>query len=343
MTGNYTIDFSNIPIISKEKINLSREDKKLIITKLLDAHKLACANVELGNITKRGFAANVCTYDGFWALGTNFNNTRNEISSICAERSAILSLYNTLMINYINKKQDKFDFRIKYICMAQNIPIDQTSTTPVPCEDCLSWLNTNKFFDDNTLVFSFEKPDNGVLSIKAVKLSTLLPYKGFLTKNEIDSCKIIYSSLKNKNIISEKIIRNLLDKTFESYKNSNSAYISKQNISCSIFANNEIFTSNRIDWTKRWFLEPLELSCAKAVEKFGSSLKIDAICYFGDEFTNNHNEFFPDGVVSIKSLGRIRRKYAVCDTLLILNTAQGVFVTTIAEYLPKKFIQGYNF
>ena len=105
--------------------------------------------------------------------------------------------------------------------------------------------------------------------------------------------------------------------------------------------NDEIITSSKIDWTRRWNVEALELCCAKGIEKFGENTKIKAICYFGDEFANN-NPKLNDGVVSIKSLGRIRQKYATNDTLLILNCEDKIKIMTNAKYLPKKFIQGYR-
>ena len=66
--------------------------------------------------------------------------------------------------------------------------------------------------------------------------------------------------------------------------------------------------------------------------------QISAICYFGDEYTK---EKIQDGVISIKTLGRIRQKYAKKDTILILNLENEILITTMDEYLPKKFIQGY--
>ena len=135
---------------------------------------------------------------------------------------------------------------------------------------------------------------------------------------------------------------NLLKNSYIKYQNHHTNNVSNQNIACSILANNEIFTSVKIDWTKRWNIEPLELCTAKAIEKFKSKTKIQAISYFGDEFSSTNDETFNDGVVSIKSLGRIRQKYANPDTLIVLNFQNYIQITTIGEYLPKKFEQGYK-
>jgi NAD(P)-dependent dehydrogenase (short-subunit alcohol dehydrogenase family) len=126
-----------------------------IVEKLLEAHEFAKINVMAGNITARGFATNVCTVDRAWSMGTNFNNTRNDISSICGERSAILASYNEALLRFSRRPKNKFDFKIKYLCMASNVGLDEiTHEMITPCEDCLSWLNTNRYFNFNTLVFS---------------------------------------------------------------------------------------------------------------------------------------------------------------------------------------------
>ena len=112
LTKKYMIDIEKIPFISNFSLNLSLEEKSIIVEKLLEAHELAFANINAGNITKRGFAVNACSNYGLWGIGTNFNNTRNEISSICAERSAILSLYNKSLLNFMKKNDgSRFEFK----------------------------------------------------------------------------------------------------------------------------------------------------------------------------------------------------------------------------------------
>ena len=89
-------------------------------------------------------------------------------------------------------------------------------------------------------------------------------------------------------------------------------------------------------------MEPLESAASCAIEKHKKETNIKAIAYFGDEISSNSNEIHNDGVVSIKSLGRIRQKYASNDSLLVLNFKNYILITTIGEYLPKKFEQGYK-
>ena len=178
LLDKYGIDPKQVPVLSCDGYNMDFGEKKLVLEKLLQAHQLATANVMAGNITNRGFATNVCDNNGNWSLGTNFNNTRNDISSICGERTAILQAYNHALIQYSQNLNSnvKFNFKIKYLCMAQSTPLKDIKSSAVPCEDCLSWLNTNRYFNFNTLVFSFEKLE-GELVVRASKLSSFLPYK----------------------------------------------------------------------------------------------------------------------------------------------------------------------
>ena len=141
LINRYRTDVNNIPVISDFDLNISLTEKYLIIEKLLEAHNLAVANVCAGNITKRGFATNVMTNDGYWSIGTNFNNTRNDISSVCGERSAILESYNEALLRFANSQSKFFNFKIKYICMAQSDELCMIKNSAVPCEDCLSWLH----------------------------------------------------------------------------------------------------------------------------------------------------------------------------------------------------------
>ncbi len=340
----HNIDISKLDFVIKNpdfKIEFDINQKALIAEKLLQAHMLACANVKSGNITKRGFATNICTTDGYWSLGTNFNNTRNEISSICGERSAILKAYNEALIRFAFEEKNKnkaFDFKIKYLCMSSNISLNDNYNFIFPCEDCLSWLNTNRYFDCDTLIFSFEKINNN-LKVIATRLINLLPYKSTITSINFNKNKKIKTTNKASDSIKKfnlknKDINDLIDKTIEQYEQINFANISNQNIAASILANNEIYTASKLDWTKRWFIEPLELACYCAIILAEKEVRVQAICYFGDES--------PDGVVSIKSLGRIRQKYAFKDTILILNLENEILITTLGEYLPEKFIQGYK-
>ncbi len=335
LVKKYGINPEKIRFLLSGDVFLDVNQKAVIIEKLLEAKELAFLNLKKGNITRRAFGANIyCVSDSssFWSIGTNFNNTRNDISSICAERSAIVNAYNNFL------KQNIKEFKIKYIAMAQAVELSEIKDSIIPCEDCLSWFNTERFLDDNTVVFTFERQEEELI-VKSIKLKELLPFKGVLTSN-ILAKDVIYSKkadeLKNK-IDAFKLIK----KAQIAYEKNKLANISNQNITCTILTNKKIYTASKIDWTRRWFVEPLELAASKALEN-EKKLKIRAIAYFGDEIAKTDQGEFADNVVSIKSLGRIRQKWADNDTLLILNFEGCIQVITLSEYLPKKFIQGYK-
>lgn len=342
----YNIDVFKIPFVSEVELDIKVSQKTEILQKLLEAHELALTNVKAGNITGRGFATCACTSDGYWSIGTNFNNTRNDISSICGERSAILAAYNDALIRFSKSDSEKFIFKLKYLCMAQSVEFEKMTKTAVPCEDCLSWLNTNRCFDDNTTIFSFEKNNEFGVFVRATKLCELLPYKDFITSNSYEENKEILYSNYAKNIskeqnIDDKTVYKLLKITYETYRANTLTNISNQNIACSILTQDDIYSQNKNDWTRRWNSEALEACSYKAVN-INKNMTIKAICYFGDEYAHNGDIKYLDKIVSIKSLGRIRQKYATNNTLLILNFDERILVITLGEYLPKKFIQGYK-
>lgn len=343
----YEIDVLNMPVISNSRLDLSLTEKTLVIEKLLEAHELALINIKAGNITNRGFATNVCTYDGHWSIGTNFNNTRNDISSICGERSAIMASYNSALLRYQKNPIGEFNFKIKFLCMAQSDDLFETLVSAVPCEDCLSWLNTNRYFDENTTIFSLIKNENNILSLKATKIIELLPYKNFELDYHFDktkSLKITQNAFKSMEIynISQSDILHILEINKKLYEENTSTKITNQNVVCSIVANEKLYSAYKVDWTKRWFAEPLEIASYKAIEDNKEYTKITAVCYLGNNDFTAGGEHFKDGAISIKSLGRIRQKYAANSALLILNLSNQVLITTIGEYLPKKFQQGYK-
>ena len=345
--NKYGMNILNTPFVYDDDIELGLGEKYIIVEKLIEAHEFAKINVLAGNITGRGFATNVCTADRAWSLGTNFNNTRNDISSVCGERSAILASYNEALLRYSRRPIGKFDFKIKYLCMASNIELDEITKMIAPCEDCLSWLNTNKYFNFNTLVFSFERLENRELVVRASRLANFLPFKTYATSVDFSLNKEIrFSKNSQVSLVKFKLgpsnMLELLSETYKTFCENNLTSISKQNICASIIANDEIITSSKIDWTKRWYVEPLEAAAASAIDKYKQYTVIKAIAYFGNETSVQNEQIHNDGVVSIKSLGRIRQKYASNDTLIVLNYQNYILITTIGEYLPMKFEQGYK-
>ncbi len=105
LTKKYKLNPDEIEIRSKEPLHIDKKQKAIFIEKLLEAHELAKQNVSMGNLVGLGFASNMCLADDSWHLATNFNNTRNDISSICGERSAVIVAYNDFLKDALDKRK----------------------------------------------------------------------------------------------------------------------------------------------------------------------------------------------------------------------------------------------
>ena len=343
LAEKYNINVEKLPIIKPKDIEISSEEKAILVEKLLQAHELAQKNFNYGNISKGAYATSIGLENGIWHTATNFNNTRNNISSLCGERSAIIGAYNDLLKSkdIENPTNRPLDFDVKYLAMSSNKPIGTDENADSACAECLSWLNTNRYFSDDTLIATF-KLNNNQLSLNLVPIIEYLPLRNeintAITKNmarlPIKLTKKAKNSIFQKGLERQKII-NLISTTQEKYNKNNQTNISGQNIAAGIIANNKTFVGTKTDFTKRWYIDPLQIATAKAVEEFDDDTKIDAICYIGesvhtDKYGQNHN----DGVVNIKTLGEIRERFADKDTLVITTTKKHIEIRTIDDYMP---------
>ncbi len=336
--------------INPDKISSKENffDKEAILAYLLYGYELARNNSLKGSLTKSSFATGLILNDKSVHFGVNFNSTRNEISSICAERMAILEAYNSKVKEYNTDINQGFDFEIEYILISSyredNLCYEEKIT---PCADCLSWFNTGKYLKENTKIVAIKKDEKGELYIFSKKLSDFLPLRNENTAiiEYTGDIKILKSENAKKSKIKEGEIIKLYKKTFEAYKSNTLSETSGQNIAAGALINGEIFTGKKIDFSKRWFVEPLMAACYKGIEKYLGNTKIDAMCYIGvDTTTTETGEKSKDGVVSIKTIGRLNTKYANNDTLVISASDKGIMVRTIGDYMPgeHKFIHNYE-
>ncbi len=349
----YSIDPKKVEVVKPDDVEVSEKEKEILIEKVLEAHELAKKNYEWGNISQRGFATNTCYGDNKWYLGTNFNNTRNSVSNICGERTSIVGAYNDLLKSkpLENKHNEPLDFKIKYLAMSSYKPIGEDLNDANPCAECLSWFDTPRHFDENTLIANLDKDENGNFSLILNKISEYVPNRSekiqYPTKNinalPIKLSKSAQAAVREKNI-SEVDIKNQFLMTKTNYDANKLADISGQNITASVRANDKLYFGPKMDFSKRWYIEPLEYASAKAIEKNGEKTKIDMICYIGDEEKKTSSSLAPDRVVNIKVLGELLTKYASPKTLIITGRKDGIDVQTMSEYLPEKFKynQGYK-
>lgn len=344
----YEINPDEVGVIaSSDDINVGGAQKQELIKKILEAHELARKNFQYGNITNRAFATNICLTDGTWHLGTNFNNTRGALSSICGERTALLGAYNSYLmkkpeVDDINRKD--LDFKVKYMAMSSHKPLGEDRDASCPCAECLSWFDTPRYFSDDTVIASLQRDDKGKLNLVLSKLSDYLPQRkkrataplGPIQKLPVKMTNKAKEVAIRKNITSNDI-RNQLASTTELYDLNSQAETSGQNIAASVFANNRVYSGAKIDFTKRWYIEPLEYAAAKAIEDNGNNTHIDMVCYVGDEIQAPTSNIASDRVVNIKVLGELTSKFADKDTLVISTRSDKVDVKTIDDYMPDKF------
>ena len=319
-------------------------DKNFIIYYLLKSYELAANNFKKGSITLSSYAAAVVLDDMSVHFGVNLNNTRNEISSVCAERSALIAAFT----NKVKEFKENFNYKIKYILMSA-YKDDNTfwSDKITPCADCLAWFNTGARLSIDTKIISLKKKE-GILFIDVQPLDLFLPQKNriYKTVNNVKrNTEILRTHAADFVQINNNTLISLYKKTYTAYKNNKLSDTSAQNIAVGVLSGNKVFTGVKVDFSKRWFIDPLTSAVYKAVEKFKTETKIDAICYVGENSTVTETgaESF-DGLINIKTLGRLNTKFANSNTLILTGTDTGLFAAVMADYFPSehKFIHDYE-
>lgn len=357
LTKKYGLNIQDIEVKSTNPIAISDKQKALFVEKLLEAHELAKKNVETGNIVQLGFASNLCLSDNTWHLATNFNNTRNDISSICGERSAIVVAYNDFLKNLVKNNDTETtqdDFKIKYLAMSSAKNIGEDSNASLPCADCLSWLNTARFLDDETKIAFFTKDkETNKLFLEFKTLKDILPMRGIdlidsKADIELDEMPFVFTDdakriMDEKGITNENIL-NTLKEAKNAYTKDEFTSFSNQKIGAGISVNGKFYTASKVDWSKRWFIEPVEFAIAKSIEDFNKFVTPEIIAYYGDNETKCENAVVDDGIVSIRTLGRIKAIDKDNESLVVtINNNDEIDVRSINDFMPRKstFKQSY--
>lgn len=342
----YNIDPKNILAVGD---NIDPSEKESLVCLLLMTHELAEKNFLKGNVTSSSYACALVLNDNSVYFGINFNNTRNEISATCAERMAILEAFNNKVKAFNPSAKEKFDYKIKYVLMSQYNGKGVFWTDKItPCADCLSWFNTGKNLSADTKICCLKKTYDSILYLDLQNLSDFLPLRNLVHKTIekfSPDTKILKSEKAQKSPLDNKTILKLYGETYLAYKNNKMARTSGQNIAAGIISNGEFFFGSKVDFSKRWFIEPLEAACYKAIEKYKYDTKIEAICYVGEEYTiTEANQTVKDGLVSLQTLGRISTRFTDETTIVITGSAAGIQINTIDDYMPgeHKFIHKYK-
>lgn len=353
----YKINPDDVKIVATSAVEIDAKTKITLLGKILEAHELSKKNLLFGNIAKAGYATNLGLTDGSWHLATNFNNTRNEISAVCGERSAVLGAYNKFLNKlslaklekdpaYAAKAKEKF--KVTYLAMSSFKPVGSDKNAAASCADCLSWLNTDRIFSNDTRIAFLEKDEAGALNLKIRSVKEMLPLrqeKESLIKNGnknihelgFEITPSAEASMKEKDLDQEQlsILIALAKQVFDSNE---CAKFSGQNIGAAVLTNADVIKSGKkVDWGKRWFAEPSELAIVKAVEN-SPNTKINAVAYYGQGIITDENGIeHPDGVVSLQTLGRLKTKYGDGQTLVVTVQNDKIAIRTIDDYMPGKF------
>lgn len=359
----YGINPDDVKVQTTDNRRISAEEKREYIEKILEAHEHAKKNLLTGNITNSAYASNIEMKDGTWALATNFNNTRNEISNFCGERSAIVGAFNkwlsSISLNKLDKdkqysssQQQNNGFKIKTIAMSSAKELGTDRNAAAPCADCLSWLNTERFISDNTKIMTLLKDGSKfTLSIRNVK--DYLPHRGeydsiITNRKPLKDLKFeISDSAKEsmeQNNISQKDIVRLLQGAKMAYTHNKNAKFTGQDVGASVMdETGNVTSAKKLEWSKRWFVEPLEFAVAKALEGKGPNAKILACGYYGNGVVKDNRRVHRDGVVSLQTLGRIKTDRGNIGTIVATVQNNKITVRTIGDYMPQKFgfVQNY--
>ena len=329
--------------------NISPKDKENIIYYLLSCYELARKNLLKGNLTASSYACAIILEDDSVYFGVNFNNTRNEISSICAERMAILETFNAKVKEYDTENKQPLSYKIKYILMSSYTKEGKYwADKMTPCADCLSWFNTGANLSIDTKICFLKKDNKGRLCIDAQALDNYLPLRDLVyeTHKKISNdIKIKRSKHATLSAQPDSKLIELYNAVLKAYQNNCLAKTSNQNVAAGAIINGEIFTGVKVDFSKRWFIEPLMAACYKGIEKYKEKAFVDAVCFIGEEYTmTESNKKVKDGIVSLKTLGRLNTKFATNKTLVVTGSKEGLNAYTIADYMPgeHKFIHTYE-
>lgn len=325
------------------------DEKIRLIYHLLSCYELARKNLLKGNLTASSYACGLVLNDNKVYFGINFNYTRCEISSICAERMAILDAFSEKVKEFEPDKSCRFDYEIKYILMSSYTEENVFWTNKItPCADCLSWFNTGCNLTVNTKVCSLKKDEKGKIYLDIQPLDSFLPLRNVVSNPNYQvskDTKIQRSENAKKANISDSELVNLYNEVYGAYKNNLLSQTSGQNVAAGAIINGEIFTGVRVDFSKRWFIEPLMAACYKGIEKYGRKSSVTAVCFVGEEYTiTESNHKVRDGIVSLKTLGRINTRYALDNTIVLTAVKNRLCAYTISDYMPgeHKFIHTYE-
>ena len=345
----YGIDPDQVTYVKSPGITVP-VSKSELIEALLQSHEQAKKNRLLGNFSGFQRASNMLLANGQWTAATNIELTRDNI--LCGERSATVAAWNealnktplSALEDPVQKEQVIAGLKVKLLAMSEGAsPIRKSAA---PCSECLSWLETQKYFSPDTLTAALVEDENtGGLTIEVKSVQEMLPHLNkqtpSLTDKSVKTLPVDFSakalSALGQNRFAASALTDLMQSARDAYEANCTATLSGKNTGAAVrLTTGKTYTGARFDWTRRWF-EGAELSAAargiQAHEKAlaqGKPVRVQAVAYYGEAIA-------PD----TKSLGILVQQGGP-DTLVVVIESDRIQVRTIADYMTSLYVSNPN-
>lgn len=334
----------------RESTSLSSQDKRTILENAFQARRHAVRGQRLGNESGQFFAALLRFDDGHEVLGSNIQPGR-EIP-LCDLRAALSRGRDELLESGVSKMP-----KVREVYLAN---ADWHDSSPVPCADCLAWLNSEEFFAPDTRVIGLgweAKEQRPNLNIRTV--ADLLPYhRGRLLPRFVSDQPLDKPPVQRTRPFAdlpEKDARRLLEKAKRAYKQNTFADRSGKNTGAAVLISpfNLMLSASRFDWSGRTFSSPglnasewglrlafrIKRMADKLLTRFpaldkilDNPVQIKALAWYGDD----------PQLPPISDLGWLAKQRVGKDTPVITVETPGgragmIHIRGIGDYLPEVY------
>lgn len=327
--------------------------KKMLLEKILEAHEHALKNKAIGKSFSFDFnAANVRLANGQWVLGSNTENTRDNL--VCAERSSILNAKDQAVsqmrlstLRHAEKAEKaKQGLKATLIALSNAHVLDWQKTI---CGECQDWLATDSYYGPDTLIASLQKdPKTQQYNILVRQVKDLLPLSNTQTERAVPGIFVGWMKIKasdsaktsmEKFQITRPQIDQLINDAYKGYVAKTAIHSGKHQGASVLLANGQTAWSGRQEATARWFNDP-DLAAAQSLQVSnayqGSSQpkRITAIAYVGEgQVVKNAN------LIQLS-----QAPWGAEDTLVIVARERHIELYTIADFIKEPYLsRGFNY
>ncbi len=341
------------------------------LKRLRQVHQHGLKGKQSPNFSNRHYAAGLLARSADnqtpqWTMGTNIEPTWQH--STCDLRVA----YDQLRNQAIQKGQEKAPL----IDTIYLVNADLNQMPPIPCADCQNLMTTQDFSPKTRVISLQQDPDTRQFRLKMRTIQDMLPYSHrdiavrYTTDAPLDTLPVTRSPqakqvLSNTGKPPQESLRSLLQQAQESYLNGVNPPNRTQTGSAMLLSPIRTpVTGSRLNWSTRWFQpadlaalhhgleiwqrvqtivktlfqtcqahlpdfirQPLESMFQRAIGWLKQHPHIQAVAYYGDE----------PHLPPISSLGRLARKHATPDTLIVTIENDRVQIRTLADYMPEMY------